>query len=273
MRASDLRAPFHAVRVVGGTPDVRSRAIAYATRMRPTQFFSHTTAALLHELRMPEGFSEPGVHVTSLGPVRAPRGAGIVGHRAEQANIELLDGLRVRSAVETWCQLSATLGRDDLVVMGDGLVRRKLPLATMDQLRAAVTQYSGRGCRKLRGALALVRPKTDSARETILRLIVIRAGFPEPEVNGLIFNSYGAEIAHGDLVFRGYRTILEYEGRQHSENGRQFAIDISRLDAMMEEGWRVIRVDKALMAQRATLLGKLDRALREDGWLPGLPPR
>jgi very-short-patch-repair endonuclease len=91
-------------------------------------------------------------------------------------------------------------------------------------------------------------------------------GFPEPEVNGLIYNSYGAEIAHGDLVFREYRTILEYDGGQHRVSDRQFSIDISRLDALMEEGWRVIRVDKSLLARRATLVGKIDTALRQGGW-------
>jgi hypothetical protein len=213
---------------------------------------------------MPEGFRELSLHVTSLN--RAPRGAGVIGHRAEQAEIVLIDGLSVLSAVQTWCQLSASLGLDDLIVMGDGLVRRKKPLATVGQLQAAVTGYSGRGCRKLRETLELLRPGTDSARETMLRLLVIRAGFPEPEVNGVIMNSFGAEIARGDLVFRNYRTILEYEGRQHSEDARQFAIDIARLDDVMEERWRVIRIDRALMARRSTLLGKIDRALRDGGW-------
>jgi hypothetical protein len=272
MRASDLSVPFHSVRVVVGAVDTRTRARAYATLMQRTQFFSHTTAALLHNLRMPEGFHETERHVTSAMPARAPRGAGIVGHGSERATIELVDGLRVLSAVETWCQLSATLSLDDLVVMGDGLVRRLNPLSTVDALRAAVARYSGRGCRRLRSALALVRPGTDSARETGLRLVVIRAGFPEPEVNGLILNSLGAEIAHGDLVFRASRTILEYEGRQHSESVRQFAIDISRLDDLMEERWRVIRIDKALMARRVTLLDKIDRALRAGGWDPHLTP-
>ncbi|CAN5406994.1 hypothetical protein BH10ACT6_BH10ACT6_02570 [soil metagenome] len=247
---------------------MQAQATAYAARMHPSQLFSHVTAAQLHGLRMPEGFRETELHVTSILPVRAPRGAGVIGHGAEEANVEIVRGLRVLAATDTWCQLSATLSLDDLVAMGDGLVRRMTPLATMDELRSAVSRYSGRGCRKLRDAISLVRPGTDSARETALRLLVVRAGFPEPEVNGVILNSYGAEIAHGDLVFRAHRTILEYEGRQHSEDPRQFAIDISRLDEVMEERWRVIRVDKTLMAQRATLLNKIDRALREGGWTP-----
>jgi hypothetical protein len=261
------------VRAQFSTDNLRSRAVAYSARMPAGQFFSHTTAAQLLDLRMPDGFRETGLHVTSLAPNRAPRGAGVIGHGARQATVTVTNGLRVLSALETWCQLSGNLGIDDLVVMGDGLVRRKKPLASMDELRHAAARYPGRGCRRLRQALELVRAGTDSARETTLRLIVLRAGFPEPEVNGLILNSYGAEIAHGDLVFREYRTILEYEGRQHSENARQFAIDIARLDDLMEERWRVIRVDAGLLARRATLLAKLDTALRSSGWSPATSPR
>ncbi|MEP6843718.1 MAG: hypothetical protein ABJA11_09355 [Pseudolysinimonas sp.] len=272
-RSRDWEAPFYGIRVKAGTRDLRGRAMAYAAGMPPSQFFSHTTAARLHGLRMPQGFHETELHVTSLAPARAPRGAGVVGHQADRATVAMVGSLRVRSAVETWCQLSAQLDLDNLVVMGDGLVRRNSPLASMTQLRDAAFHHSGRGCRKLRAALDAVRPGTDSARESMLRMIVLRAGFPEPEVNGVILNSYGAEIAHGDLVFRRYRTILEYEGRQHSQDVRQFAIDISRLDELMEEGWRVIRVDQALLARRATLIGKVDRALRDGGWNPSAAPK
>lgn len=268
LRARDLSAPYYGVRVAIPPSDPRSRAIAYAARMPPSQFFSHTTAAQLHGLRMPEGFRESALHVSALKPAREPRAAGIIGHGATGGAIILIDDMRVLSAIDSWCQLAATLTLDDLVVMGDGLVERKQPLSTIPKLQAAVTAYSGRGCRKLREALSLLRGETDSARETMLRLIVARAGFPEPEVNGVIMNSFGEEIAHGDLVFRAHRVILEYEGRQHSENPRQFAIDIARIDALMEQKWRVIRVDRALMARRAMLLGKINRALRDGGWTP-----
>ncbi len=268
MRASDLRSPFHGVRTGHETPDARSRALAYASKMPPNHFFSHTTAAQLLGLRMPGNFHETVLHVTALSPARAPRCAGVIGHGMHEATIALVDGLPVLSPIDTWCQLSATLSLDDLVVMGDGLVRRKRPIATMEQLQDAVSRFSGRGCRQLREALHAARAGTDSARESLLRLMVMRAGFPEPEVNGIVLNEYGAQIAHGDLVFRRYRTILEYEGRQHSEDPRQFAIDIARLDAVMEQRWRVIRVDRELMSRRASLLGKIDRALRDGGWTP-----
>jgi very-short-patch-repair endonuclease len=87
-------------------------------------------------------------------------------------------------------------------------------------------------------------------------------------VNGVIVNSSGQTIAHGDLVYRAYRTVLEYEGDHHRTDERQFDIDIERLDELAEEQWRVVRVSKGLLPRWATLLGKVDTALRVDGRRP-----
>jgi len=269
LRGPDLASPYYGVRSPDLPLTMLDRARAYATKMMPDQYFSHTTAAQLLGLRMPTNFAETVVHVTSIAELRAPRGAGVVGHGARDAPQILIlpGGLRVTAPLDTWCDLRASLGHRDLIVMGDGLVRRLNPLVTLGELLAAVDAVRGtRGARILREAAAFVRCNTDSAPETDLRMIAVEAGFPEPEVNGLILNQYGAEIAHGDLVFRPYRTILEYDGGQHRTDDRQFHIDVSRLDDLMEERWRVIRVDKYLLARRATLLGKIDRALREGGW-------
>jgi len=262
-------APFHGVRVPSTASGMRSLAHAYAPRLLPGQYFSHTTAALLLGMRLPERFSEETLHVTSVAPNRACRGAGVSGHQtALSAGIVSVNGLPVTTPLDTWCQLATLVSLEDLIAAGDGLVRRIRPVATLAQVRAAAARFSGRGARRLQTAAPELRSGTDSARETRLRRLVMLEGFPEPEVNGVILNSYGAAIAHGDLVFRAYRTILEYDGGQHRTSDTQFAIDIDRLDALMEDGWRVIRVDKYLMAKRATLLGKIETALRQGGWQP-----
>jgi very-short-patch-repair endonuclease len=67
-------------------------------------------------------------------------------------------------------------------------------------------------------------------------------------------------ITHGDLVFRAQKLVLEYDGGVHRQP-RQHFLDIYRLDDIMEEGWRVIRVDKYMLASPLTLLAKLRRAL------------
>lgn len=153
---------------------------------------------------------------------------------------------------------------DDLIVMGDGLLKRFRPLASRTDLELAVRELGGkRNVGALRSALEQVRSRTDSPMETVLRLLIVRAGFPEPEVNGPIRNQYGAVIAHGDLVFRAQKVVLEYDGGGHREE-RQYYRDIYRLDDIMEERWRVIRVDKFMLARPVALFDKLRHALEQD---------
>ena len=270
-RSDTLQSPYFAVRTHRRPESTQERAEAYAMWMQPTQFFSHLTAAELLALRMPEGFRPVPLHVSSAPPARAPRSRGVVGHQCSLTTEPLRVGrLLVAGPIDTWLSLGSVLSVDDLVVMGDGLVSRFGAVADMGTLTTAVHSFAGRrGFARLATAMPQVRPNTDSARETMLRLLAVRAGFPEPEINGVILNSFGATIAHGDLVFRAHRTILEYDGGGHRTNERQFQIDIARLDELMEEGWRVIRVDKGVMSRRATLIGKIETALTKGAWSRG----
>lgn len=277
LRAADLVIPFRGMRASSAeTPTVAMLAASYASLMLPHQLFSHWTAAVLLGLRLPEGSSwrqgaRSGLDVAANAPHRAPRRHGVRGHEI-QPSVRiwtLQNGMRVTSPVDTWIQLASQMRVDDLIVMGDGLVRRNSPRATLPKLVAAVELSANRtGIARLREALVWIRARSDSARETMLRLVIVRGGLPEPEVNAVIRNSFGARIGHGDLVYAKARVLVEYDGAGHWDDDRQFAVDIRRLDEFMEEGWRVIRVDKALMAQTATLLGKVRTALEQSGWTP-----
>jgi hypothetical protein len=300
LRSDDLNNPFYGVRVRGEAEHLVSRALAYAARMPAHEMFSHVTAAALLGLRLPEGFRDESLHVSSLAPHRAPRGRGLTGHqvRGDRRHIVLPNGLRAAIPHDTWCDLSAPIPRtrrradtettgsgyravqfsptlwrghtprpftvDDLVVMGDGLLRRISPLTTIDEMRSVVAQRAGRpGHRSLVQALELIRPNTDSARETMLRLLLVRAGLPEPQINVPIVNEFGAAIAHGDLAFVAQRVLVEYDGGHHRTDERQYNIDIDRLDSIMDLGWRVIRVNKASMIQAAQLVAKIRHAVEQ----------
>jgi hypothetical protein len=170
-----------------------------------------------------------------------------------------VDGLSCSAPIEAWLECATLLRLDDLVIMGDGLVRRKEPVAQLHQLERAVHALgAARGSVRLRAALELLRSGTDSAMETVTRLLLARAGFPEPEVNGPA--EAGRHTFHGDLVYRAERVIVEYDGEVHREEETYFG-DIRRLDALMEAGWRVIRVDRRLLGDRDVLVEKVRRAL------------
>lgn len=270
MRGDSLTAPFRGIRTRIDPSNTLELATAYAPKLKAGQLFSHLTAAELLGMRLPEGFRPGPLHISSIPPTRAPRSREIVGHQASlQFPSVTANELPLSSPVDTWLALASELTVDELTIMGDGLVRRVRPSSDIPSLCAAVTRMAGRrGHSRLALALPQIRANTDSARETMLRLLVVRAGYPEPEVNGVIVNSLGAPIAHGDLVYRKYRAVLEYDGGHHRHDERQFNIDVDRLDELMEEEWRVIRVNKSLMHRRATLLGKLETALRRGGWGP-----
>jgi hypothetical protein len=268
LRAGDMDAPFHGIRKAETSRATPALASSFAVLMDEDEYFSHVTAAELLGLRMPQRRLPSGLHVTSVSRPRGHRGYGIIPHHAAtSAPTVMAIGVRVSSPIATWCDLATTLGYLDLVAMGDGLVCRKGAVATVARLTLAIEQMQGRrGAKLMRTVLEGVRPNTDSYKETELRLAVVAAGFPEPETNGEIRDDSGRVVAHGDLVFRDLRVILEYDGPQHREDERQYRIDIARLDHLVELKWRVIRVDKYLLRDRPHLFAKVDKALRAGGW-------
>ena len=276
MFALDLARPFHGVRVdARWAASFGSRCEAMAARMKPEHFVSHATAARLHGLPLPVRLErELDVHVSSFAPVRPPRVVGVVGHSANPARVAIVeaDGLRAVSPSLAWCQLSATLTLDELIVAGDRLLGRPRPIATPLEIAEAVRAFGqSPGCRRLRAAVALIRERVESPRETLLRLALIRASLPEPEVNAPIVNSQGRKIAIGDLVYPAAKILVEYDGEQHRTDNRQYGRDVVRLNDIAAEGWLTIRVDKHMTFDEAcvrTRRALLSRGGLHDSWSP-----
>ncbi|MBK5239128.1 MAG: hypothetical protein JJE28_08490 [Actinomycetales bacterium] len=266
-RARDFIRPFRGVIApssLGSRP--AAMAVAYAAKMPSTHCFSHSTAAILHGMRLPRATQELSeLHVTAGPDSWAPQGKRIRGHVGEVRVVEL-GGLRVVPAIVAWCQLSTLLGLDDLVIAADGLVARKNPTATVGELQAAVESWRGRrGFRRLSDALAHVRERTDSARETMLRLLIVRAGMPEPMINAPIRSRTGHVVAHADLAYPEFNLILEYDGDHHRTERAQYYTDIDRLERITREGWRVIRINLKHMANPAALEAVIRQALADAG--------
>jgi hypothetical protein len=255
--------------VAGGNPDVVRLARAYAARMPPGQFFSHTTAALMLGIPLPPSVAlDAPLHVSAVAPERTPRMNGVVGHTySVQPELWTVDGLTVTAPVTTWCDLATAVRLDDLIAAGDYLLGTLRPPATVVELTDAVASRPGhRGTQHLRQALTLVRPRVESRQETRLRLLIVRAGFPEPETNVYLPLRPGRKRVRGDLVYLQYRVLIEYDGEQHRTDSTQYARDVERLDDVMADGWRVIRVLKD--TPTSEILARLDDALRVGGWRP-----
>ncbi|WP_345762289.1 hypothetical protein [Diaminobutyricibacter sp. McL0608] len=91
-------------------------------------------------------------------------------------------------------------------------------------------------------ALDLIRPGSESRPESLLRLLLGSAKFPEPELNAVIRDEAGRSIGRFDLVYRDFSIAVEYDGQQHRTSGRQYDIDERRIEAAMLAGWLVVRI-------------------------------
>ena len=192
------------------------------------------------------------------------RRTGVVGHQLDVVQPVSHDDLPVADPVESWVELASMLDVDDLVIVGDALLRRVRPLSELPALQEAVDAASGRpGIRRLRQSLPLVRPRTDSPMETVLRLAIVRAGLPEPNVNHVI---HAADRSyHADLAYPTARIAIEYDGEQHRTDDRQYQVDIDRLWSIQAAGWRVVRVNRVHLANKADdAIARIRAALASD---------
>lgn len=254
----DLDRPFRGAREPVAPPTAgyddavaRRRCRSFAPLLHSGQFFGFISAAYLWGC--PIRVADPGVvHVCTPAPNRAPRRIGVMGHQVTDATarVESRSGLPVADAATTFLQLARLLTLDELVVAGDHLThdpfvldpRDIRPHVRLDDLTARVLAWHGRGRRHALDALELLRPGAESRMETLLRLLLWRAGFPEPEVNPELTGIRRRWIHRADLVYRSRRVIVEYDGDHHRTDTRQYENDIRRFDDFADDGWRVVRV-------------------------------
>ncbi|MBN9151657.1 MAG: DUF559 domain-containing protein [Micrococcales bacterium] len=266
MRGKDLESPFTGVRAAQPISTHLDRCRAYAARMPANQFFSHASAARIHGIPIPWRLDRGPIHVCTFDADDGPRARGVVGHTVQEqrVNVTTVDGLRVVSAVDAWCELAMRLTINELIVAGDRLRARTAPLCSLSDMQGSVRAFAGRrGVRKLRVALEGVRAGVDSPKESELRLKIVSAGLPEPAVNVPIFNRLGAQIAIGDLVYEKYRVLVEYDGEQHRLDDKQYARDVERLADLASENWTIVRI---LKGQLVDAVPRVRFALCDAGW-------
>lgn len=159
----------------------------------------------------------------------------------EPDEIGVVDGMRITTPERTALDLACRYPVDEAVAAIDSLARAThLKLADVDVL---VQRYKGRrGMRHAPVALDLVDAGAESPRETWLRLLLIRAGFPRPQTQIPVYNEYGVLVGDVDMGWEDIKVAVEYEGDHHWSSRRQFDKDIRRLEALIEAGWIVIRV-------------------------------
>ncbi len=242
---------------------------------------SHLTAAELGSLPARRQKEGPQVY-----HVIRPEGAAhlnrphVIVHRMKlyDDEVTVLNGIPLTTPERTWLDLAEMLSVDELVVAGDSCVRvprrefegRELPLCSLEDLQRMIDRHKGkRGIRKAREAITLIRVGSDSPQESLLRLSLVRAGLPEPELNVPIIDDAGACHHEPDMSYRKYKIGVEYEGEHHSD-GTQIVRDIARSERYAALGWTEVRISQRHMLNDArAAVAKVRAALVQAGWRPG----
>ncbi|MHA7268317.1 DUF559 domain-containing protein [Arthrobacter sp. HLT1-20] len=250
-----------------------ARALCAAS---PGAWISHSTAARLQQLVLPPWLGDSNeLHLSKPRKTPEVRRQGITAHKMLffGDEIELDGGLPISTRSRTWLDLARTLPLNDLVCMGDQLIRiprpefegRQAPYATLQSLRAMLGRHTNfQGIVHAREALNLMRVGADSSPETLLRLAMLDAGLPEPELQLTLWNRPGSPSA--DAGYRAHRIALQFDGAHHLDELQQRS-DLRRDKAFRAAGWTVLIFTQSDVADGfQNAVGLIKMALR-DAWV------
>lgn len=226
---------FHDTYVQTGvelTPAVR--AAAALVRSGPTARCSHFTAARLAGLPVPERADE---WVTVASERERTHVPGLECRVAVEEPM-VFAGLPITPPGRIFVDLAPLLSLVELVIVGDALVRAHLSL---DELTAYVAGARGAGAREARRAVGFVRERVDSPMETRVRMLIVLAGLPEPEVNIEVVDASGA-VRRLDLVYNAIKLVIEYDGKGHKVNDAKWAADLGRREDLERLGFSFVTV-------------------------------
>jgi hypothetical protein len=227
----------------------RARVLAAAT---PGAWVSHQTAAELTPLGLPPWMDGDTVHLSKTHELPRVRRDGVTGHRVRiiPGEVGERDGIPMSLPPRTWLDLAAVLPLDYVIAMGDQLIRvpranfegRTTPYAYKDGLRLLIRQHPNmKGVEKARQALDEMRVGADSYPETFLRLAMLDAHLPEPELQ-LRVDPSDPWSPTADLGYRRFRIALQYDGAHHLSREQQ-SRDNRRDEAFISAGWTYFKVN------------------------------
>lgn len=161
--------------------------------------------------------------------------------RIELDEITVVDQMRITTPARTAidlarrCRLSVAIAAIDALMQATDF--------KMADVELLVDRYRGRrGMKAARAALDLVDGGAQSPKETWLRLLLIRAGFPRPQTQIPVLNEWGWAEAYLDMGWEDINVAAEYDGQHHQSSRYHYVKDIRRQEKLQRMGWIVVRV-------------------------------
>lgn len=193
----------------------------------------------------------PVLEVVSLPGHEPTRRVDVLGGKRALLPDEVteMDGVALTTPLRTACDLGCRRGRYGAYAALNAFARA-FGLSRAD-LRGMAARYGGRrGVRQLRELIELVDPELESPGESWTFLAIVDAGLPAPRAQVWTWLP-GIGRVRLDLVYRGSRVVVEYDGEDFHSTKEQRDADRARRRALREAGWHVIVVRKEQLSGRS----------------------
>lgn len=199
----------------------------------PGTVFTGLTAARLYQWWLPPVPHGVPVFVRAGRNATHSKRAGVRVFRQDADTSWRVGGVLAEAPAETLLACARDLSLLDMVMLIDSALQ--LGSCTRAQVEA-VACGRRRGAPRLREALAWCDGRSESAWETLLRVLLVSCDVPvEPQVE--IFDVEHRFLARADLLIVGTPDLMEYDGGHHRE-AKHYAADRRREGRLARAGYR-----------------------------------
>jgi len=170
-------------------------------------------------------------------------------------------GVCVEAAYMSYCSRCRVI---DAIKVGDWLLHN----GHMDRQRLealAVAEPWRDGAQEVMWVLPYLEPRSRSLKESESRAVLEFAGLPRPESNAELGLDEELKV-FGDLVYRRWKTVVEYEGDHHQESRAQYTDDISRYALFREHDVDYVQVTKERLDRPRPMVLEVHRVLCLNGY-------
>lgn len=222
-------------RWAGAAADDRDDLEALAEGLPPRSVFGGATAAWLHGL-IDERPPIIDVVMPPGSPNRHRRGTSYRRLKLGDSDVASLRGLPVMSVEAALWDMGTALALADRVALVDAALHS----GRTDRARLAewLAERRRPHSAKLSEAFELSDGASESPMESRLRVLLVSAGLPAPELQAELFDREGAFVARVDLYYRFARLAIEYDGSTHKSS---IESDNRRHNRIVQAGYRALR--------------------------------
>jgi hypothetical protein len=238
-----------------------TRAAAALLATGPPVTISGATSLALHGISSAD---DCDVHVTVPYSRRIRSRAGLVVHQGgfREEDVIEIEGLTMFSIDRALADFLCDGGKRAAFAAVDEAMRG-LPSDHCAKLRENVRdrltdRRDRRGIHRALMLLDLATGRAESPPESVLRLIVVEAGFPVPEPQYEIAAIDGRKLFVLDMAWPTRRIALEYDGFAAHADRRDY--DLNRDEQMQGRGWITVRAAAADLRDPSRLLTDLRSA-------------